>query len=188
MNTEVLADSESVAGRAASLIVNYAWEAIDARGSFVMAVSGGRTPWIMLRRLAAAKIPWRAVHIAQVDERVAPAGHLDRNLTHLQASLAGSPLPPRQLYAMPVESTDLEAGARAYAATLQKIAGLIGDHFSARQGVEDDHMNILCIGGRTVGPEVAWEFVDAYLASEFSQADRHLRRLSKVAALEEVSK
>ena len=67
-------------------------------------------------------------------------------------------------------------------------AGLIDDHFSARQGVEDDHMNVLCMGGRTVGPEVAWEFVETYLASEFSQAERHLRRLSKVAALEEVTK
>ena len=64
-------------------------------------------------------------------------------------------------------------------------AGLIGDHFSAHQGVEDDHMNVLCMGGRTVGPEVAWEFVETYLTSEFSQAERHLRRLSKVAALEE---
>ena len=64
-------------------------------------------------------------------------------------------------------------------------AGLIGDHFSAHQGVEDDHMNVLCMGGRTVGPEVAWEFVETYLSSEFSQAERHLRRLSKVAALEE---
>lgn len=66
-------------------------------------------------------------------------------------------------------------------------AGLIGDHFSAHQGVEDDHMNVMCMGGRTVGPEVAWEFVETYLASEFSQAERHLRRLSKVAALEEVA-
>ncbi|PWT99478.1 MAG: ribose-5-phosphate isomerase [Terriglobia bacterium] len=67
-------------------------------------------------------------------------------------------------------------------------AGLIGDHFSAHQGVEDDHMNILCMGGRTVGPEVAWELVETYLASAFSQAERHLRRLGKVAALEEVTK
>jgi ribose 5-phosphate isomerase B len=67
-------------------------------------------------------------------------------------------------------------------------AGLIGDCFSAHQGVEDDHMNVLCMGGRTVGPEVAWEFVKTYLASEFSQAERHLRRLSKVAALEEATK
>jgi ribose 5-phosphate isomerase B len=67
-------------------------------------------------------------------------------------------------------------------------AGLIGDHFSAHQGVEDDHMNVLCIGGRTTGPEVAWEFVETYLTSQFSQAERHLRRLSKVAALEGATK
>lgn len=66
-------------------------------------------------------------------------------------------------------------------------AGLIGDHFSARQGVEDDHMNVLCMGGRTIGLEVAWEIVETFLAAEFSQAERHLRRLSKVAALEERS-
>ena len=63
-------------------------------------------------------------------------------------------------------------------------ASLIHDHFSARQGVEDDHMNILCMGGRTVGPAVAWDLVQTFLAAEYSQADRHLRRLGKVAALE----
>jgi ribose 5-phosphate isomerase B len=63
-------------------------------------------------------------------------------------------------------------------------AALIHDHFSARQGVEDDHMNILCMGGRTVGPAVAWDLVQTFLAAEFSQAQRHLRRLSKVASLE----
>ena len=67
-------------------------------------------------------------------------------------------------------------------------AALIGDHFSARQGVEDVHMNIICMGGRTIGPFVAWEFVETFLASEFSQAERHLRRLGKVASLEEVAK
>jgi len=69
-----------------------------------------------------------------------------------------------------------------------KIAGaraaLVHDHFSARQGVEDDHLNILCIGGRTVGSAVAWDLVQTFLAAEFSQAERHLRRLGKVAALE----
>ena len=64
-------------------------------------------------------------------------------------------------------------------------ASLIHDHFSARQGVEDDHMNILCMGGRTVGPAVAWDLVQTFLEAEYSQAERHLRRLSKVAALEE---
>src|SRR5712672_4144604 len=62
-------------------------------------------------------------------------------------------------------------------------AGLIEDHYSARQGVEDDHMNILCMGGRTVGPEVAWDLVQTFLAAQYSQAERHLRRLAKVAAL-----
>jgi ribose 5-phosphate isomerase B len=63
-------------------------------------------------------------------------------------------------------------------------AALIHDHFSARQGVKDDHMNILCMGGRTVGPAVAWDLVQTFLAAEFSQAERHLRRLKKVALIE----
>ena len=124
MEIEVLADSQSVAGRAASIIAGFAQEAIAARGSFVLAVSGGHMPWIMLRSLATARIPWRAVHVVQVDERVAPAGHADRNLTHLTESLLDhSPLPPDQLHAMPVESPDLVAAAGSYAATLRNIAG-----------------------------------------------------------------
>jgi ribose 5-phosphate isomerase B len=63
-------------------------------------------------------------------------------------------------------------------------AGLVSDHFSARQGVEDDHMNIICMGGRTIGPFTAWDILEAFLAAEFSQAPRHLRRLAKVASLE----
>jgi ribose 5-phosphate isomerase B len=62
-------------------------------------------------------------------------------------------------------------------------AALIHD-LSARQGVEDDHMNILCMGGRTVGAAVAWDLVQTFLAAQFSQADRHVRRLSKVESLE----
>ncbi len=69
-----------------------------------------------------------------------------------------------------------------------KIAGiraaLVHDHFSAQQGVEDDHLNIICMGGRTVGPAVAWDLVQTFLDAEFSQAERHLRRLAKVARLE----
>jgi ribose 5-phosphate isomerase B len=63
-------------------------------------------------------------------------------------------------------------------------ASLVQNHFSARQGVEDDHMNIICMGGRTVGPAVAWDLVETFLSAEFSGAARHLRRLSKVASLE----
>lgn len=63
-------------------------------------------------------------------------------------------------------------------------AALVHDHFSARQGVEDDDMNILCVGGRTIGPEAAWDLVQTFLAAQFSGAERHRRRLAKVAALE----
>jgi ribose 5-phosphate isomerase B len=63
-------------------------------------------------------------------------------------------------------------------------AGLIADHFSARQGVEDDHMNIICMGGRTIGPFAAWDLLEAFLAAEYGQAERYLRRLAKIAALE----
>ena len=63
-------------------------------------------------------------------------------------------------------------------------AAVIHDHFSAQQGVEDDHMNILCMGGRTVGPAVAWDLVPTLLSAKFSSAERHLRRLGKVAAIE----
>ena len=63
-------------------------------------------------------------------------------------------------------------------------AALILDHFSARQGVEDDNMNILCLGGRVIGPEAAWDLIQAFLAAKFTQAERHLRRLGKVAQAE----
>jgi ribose 5-phosphate isomerase B len=63
-------------------------------------------------------------------------------------------------------------------------AGLVGDTFSAHQGVEDDHMNIICMGDRVVGPFLAWELVAAFLKAEYGQAERYLRRLDKVADLE----
>src|SRR5262249_57021401 len=98
--------------------------AVAARGRFIMAVSGGRTPWTMLRALADQDLPWADVHVVQVDERVAPAGHPDRNLTHLEESLlAHCPLRPEQVHAMPVEAADLESASGQYAATLHPIAG-----------------------------------------------------------------
>jgi 6-phosphogluconolactonase len=121
---EVLDRAESVAQRAAAIIAEEARAAVAARGRFVMAVSGGRTPWLMLRALGSADVPWPAIHLVQVDERVAPAGHPDRNLTHLRESLLEhAPLVPEQIYAMPVESSDLEAAAREYDLTLRGIAG-----------------------------------------------------------------
>lgn len=63
-------------------------------------------------------------------------------------------------------------------------ACLIEDHFSAKQGVEDDNLNLICLGGRIEGPELAWDLIQTFLAARFSGAERHRRRLSKVAALE----
>jgi len=121
---EVLADGDAVAKRAAAIIAEAACAAVAARGRFTLAVSGGRTPWVMLRALAGEDMPWREVHVLQVDERVAPAGDADRNLTHLRASLlAKAPLRPEQIHAMPVELPDLAAAAVLYAATLRGIAG-----------------------------------------------------------------
>jgi 6-phosphogluconolactonase len=89
-----------------------------------MAVSGGQTPWQMLRALAKENVPWQSVHVVQVDERVAPPGDPDRNLTHLRESLlAHAPVRPEQIHAMPVEERDLDAAARTYAKMLQEIAG-----------------------------------------------------------------
>src|SRR5712675_1646792 len=87
MKFEVFKDADSVARAAAATIAADARAAIAARGRFVMAVSGGQTPWMMLRALAEEDVPWAGVHVFQVDERVAPAGHPDRNFTHLQESL-----------------------------------------------------------------------------------------------------
>jgi 6-phosphogluconolactonase len=124
MKIETFADAQMVAEQAARLLAAEARSAAAERGRFVFAVSGGHTPWIMLKALAKEDVPWDKVHLAQVDERDAPVGHPDRNLTHLQESLLeNAPLPPDQLYAMPVESPDLEAGAKEYAQVLQKIAG-----------------------------------------------------------------
>src|SRR5438270_9676407 len=119
MKLEALEDAESVARAAAATIAAEARAAIAARGRFAFAVSGGHTPWIMLRALAGEDIPWEGVHLYQVDERVALDGHPDRNLTHLCDSLLQhAPLPAEQIHAMPVESRDLAAAATQYALAL----------------------------------------------------------------------
>jgi 6-phosphogluconolactonase len=124
MKIQVLADDSAVAKTAAKTIAAEARAAVAARGRFIMAVSGGKTPWQMLRDLAGEKVPWAEVHVFQVDERIAPVGDPDRNLTHLRESLLShAPLRPEQIHAMPVEEKDLAAAAKSYAATLQEIAG-----------------------------------------------------------------
>lgn len=391
MRIQILADEDAVARAGAAFVAAEARAAVAARGRFVVAVSGGHTPWRMLRALADEELPWGLVHVVQVDERVAPFGDADRNLTHLRESLlAHCPISVDQVHAMPVESMPLEVGSARYALELSRIAGappvldlallglgkdghtaslvpgdpvldvtdadvglsgvyqgrrrmtltypalnrsrrivwlvtggekaemlarlwrgdqsipagrirrdddalvladrqaaslsesllptptverkeagrrvgiatdhggfhlkedllarlraagndvvdfgahaldpdddypdyiiplaravaagtvergvavcgsgvgvvicankvpgvhagLIADHFSAGQGVEDDHMNVICVGGRTLGPSVAWDVVRTFLEAEYSQAPRHLRRLAKVASLE----
>ena len=124
MKIEILRDADAVAQKAAEIIATESRAAVKARGRFIVAVSGGHTPWQMLRALAEEEVPWKDVHVVQVDERVAPAGDPDRNLTHLRESLLQhAPLRSEQIYAMPVEASDLEAAAKRYALTLREIAG-----------------------------------------------------------------
>ena len=124
MKIEILPDADAVAQKAAEMIAAEARAAVKARGRFIVAVSGGHTPWQMLRALSNEDVPWGGVNVVQVDERVAPAGDPDRNLTHLRESLLEhAPLRSEQIHAMPVESSDLDAAARRYALTLQEIAG-----------------------------------------------------------------
>jgi 6-phosphogluconolactonase len=124
MTIKICTDAEAVAAEAARIIAADARAAVAARGRFIMAVSGGRTPWQMLRALAHEAVPWQQVQVVQVDERIAPAGDPDRNLTHLRESLLShAPLPPEQIHAMPVEESDLAAAAASYARVLQQIAG-----------------------------------------------------------------
>lgn len=124
MNIAILSDADAVAKAAAKFIAAEAREAVAARGKFTFAVSGGKTPWVMLRALANEEVPWAGVHIFQVDERVAPAGDADRNLTHLRESLLShAPLRENQIHAMPVNESDLESAAASYVKTLQQFAG-----------------------------------------------------------------
>jgi 6-phosphogluconolactonase len=122
MKVEVFADAEMVARQAATFIASEARAAVAARGRFVIAVSGGHTPWVMLRALSGEDAPWPKIYVVQVDERIAPAGDQDRNLTHLNESLH-APLGPDQILAMPVDAADLENAMSRYTAALRDIAG-----------------------------------------------------------------
>ena len=124
MKVEILPDLDSLSRRAAAIIAAEARAAIQARGRFIIAVSGGKSPWLMLRELAKEDVPWASVHVFQVDERVAPAGDADRNYTHIRATLVeNAPIPPEQIYPMPVDLPNLAGAAAEYAHTLQGIAG-----------------------------------------------------------------
>jgi 6-phosphogluconolactonase len=124
LKIEVLADDDAVAKAAAGVIAAAAREAVAARGVFTLAVSGGKTPWAMLKDLASEEVPWSQVHVFQIDERIAPEGDPDRNLTHLHESLLGNaPIPKENIHAMPVNAADPVEGAAVYEKTLQEICG-----------------------------------------------------------------
>jgi 6-phosphogluconolactonase len=124
METRILADADAVAREAARVIAAEARASVAARGRFVMAVSGGKTPRQMLRALAEEDVPWSGVHVVQVDERIAPAGDPDRNFTHLRESLLDhAPVPADHVHAMPVEEADLDTAARRYERVLEALGG-----------------------------------------------------------------
>ena len=122
LEIEILSDAEAVAERGAEYVAEHARAAVDEHGRFTLAVSGGRTPWAMFAHLA-GRMPWEKVTIYQVDERVAPDGDPDRNLTQLRASLP--PGGAADVRAMPVEAHDLESAAADYAAVLPAALDLV---------------------------------------------------------------
>ena len=124
MQTDILASPEAAAAAAASFIANAARQAIKERDFFAFAVSGGHSPWIMLRELGEEKLEWSKIHVFQVDERIAPKGDDDRNLTHLKESLlATAPIDPQNIYAMPVDHEDINKAAAEYGETLASVCG-----------------------------------------------------------------
>lgn len=124
MKIEVYDHPGTTAQAAAGIVAAQARRAVAERGQFIGAFSGGHSPWLMLRAWANEDLPWNKVHIVQVDERVAPAGDPDRNLTHLRESLLDrAPIPPGNIHAMPVNAVDLDGAAALYALTLQSLAG-----------------------------------------------------------------
>lgn len=124
MRIEVFPDVETTARAAACLIAAEARQSVETHGRFVVALSGGNTPWKMLHALVHEAVPWDDLHIFQVDERVAPTGDAARNLVHIQECLLkNTPMQEQHIYAMPVEEDELDAAAAGYAETLRRLAG-----------------------------------------------------------------
>jgi 6-phosphogluconolactonase len=159
---EILPDADAVARRGAELVAEKAREVAADHGSFSFAVSGGTTPWAMFAHLRDEDVPWERVTIYQVDERVAPDGDPDRNLTHLRECLAGTPVTVK---AMPVENSDLEGAATAYGAELPERLDLV------HLGLGDDGHTASLVPGDPV-----LEVVDRAVA--VTQAYRGRRRMT----------
>jgi len=112
---DVSLDAGAVAAGGAGYVARLARTKVSERGRFTFAVSGGHTPWAMFAELKNEDMPWAQVDLFQVDERVAPDGDPDRNLTHLRESIGDT---PATVHPMPVTDPDLAAAAAAYAAVL----------------------------------------------------------------------
>jgi 6-phosphogluconolactonase len=125
LQLEVVADPAELARRAAGFVAERARDAAREHGRFTFAVSGGSTPWAMFAELRNEDVPWGRVDIFQVDERVAPRGDPDRNLTHLEASLPEDRSGGPTIHAMPVDDDDLEAAALRYATELPDLFDLV---------------------------------------------------------------
>ena len=136
---EVLPDHEAAAQRGAELLAQAARDAVAERGSAALAGSGGTDPWKMFEIFSEMDVPWESTELFQVDERVAPPGHADRNLTGLQAALLDRvPIPPGNLHPLPVEEPDIEAAAAAYAEEIRSVSGPDGALDVVHLGLGDD--------------------------------------------------
>jgi 6-phosphogluconolactonase len=117
LKLEVVADERAAARRAAELIAGVAVVAASERGSFSLAMSGGRSPWLMLAILGDEEtVPWGRTELFQVDERIASPGSQERNLTHMVLGLSIDH--QASLRPMPVTQRDLEGAARQYESSL----------------------------------------------------------------------
>lgn len=124
MQINVYSTSEEVAHEAAQWISSLAKRKIETKGSFSFAISGGRTPWEMLAKLAQENLPWEKINLFQVDERIAPDGHKDRNLTQLFHVLKGTRLMTRlNIFPMHVISENLQEACEEYAQHIERITG-----------------------------------------------------------------
>jgi len=122
MKTELFQTADQVAAGAAAYLEHQIREALAHQSSYSLAISGGRTPWEMLKILSKADLPWQRVNLFQVDERVAPDGHADRNLTQLFQAIASTPMVTQlRIFPMPVLAEDLEEGCREYTEVLDEV-------------------------------------------------------------------
>ena len=136
MELRVLPDVTAVAKAAAQTVASRARSAVQSKGTFLLALSGGSTPWKMIEAISKESVPWDKVHIFQVDERVAPEGHQDRNLTQMIASLGShSAIPAANIHPMPVNNPNLFEASTNYAT---EIADLVGDN----KGIDLIHLGL----------------------------------------------